>query len=94
MFARLSQHVQALFSSLPYRKRMDPATWWSDREALIDDLTLWILELNLAGIVCERRACDAARWAATGAFRSGATAHQALRAGKAIVSRHVSDPCS
>lgn len=66
----------------------------SDPDVLIDDLTCWIVELNLTGKTCAPRVRDAARSAVLGALRSGASAADALSAGKVVVSRHLEQTCS
>lgn len=73
---------------------MDPMTWQADRGQLLDELTCWIVELNLAGLVCDQRTREAATFAAVGAFRSGATLPEAMEAGKALVTRHLGVSCS
>ena len=66
----------------------------ADPRVLIDDLTCWIVDLNLAGLPCDPRIRDAARSAVLGALRSGASAADALEAGKTVVGRHLEQPCS
>jgi hypothetical protein len=73
---------------------MDATTWKADREQLLDELSCWILELNLSGFVCERRVHDAAQFAAVAAYRSGAALQDAIAAGKAIVTHHLGSRCS
>ena len=66
----------------------------ADPRVLIDDLTCWIVDLNLAGLRCEPRIRDAARSAVLGALRTGASAADALEAGRSVVSQHLEQPCS
>lgn len=73
---------------------MDPMSFEADRLQLVDELTCWIVELNLAGFVCDQRTREAATFAAVGAFRSRATLPEAMEPGKTIVSRHLRVTCS
>lgn len=66
----------------------------ADPERLMDDLTYWIVDLNLAGVPCAPRIRDTARSVVLGALRSGASAADALAAGKEVVNRHMEQPCS
>ena len=73
---------------------MNTAGRHADPEMLVNDLTCWILDLNLDGFVCSPHARAAARASVLGALRSGATAEHALSAGKAVVNHHLEDPCN
>lgn len=95
-FASFSPWVHDSFASHHYALPMSGAarSRHADPEVLLDDLTCWIVELNLAGKACNPRVCDAARSAVVAALRSGAGAAEALAAGKAVVSRYLEQPCS
>lgn len=73
---------------------MTPAERHADPQKLMDDLTCWILDLNLGGVTCAPRMRDAARSAVVAALRSGAGAADALAAGKAVVMSRQEQPCN